>query len=215
MAEIVVKKRKDDTNKFRFCGVVVGKRGTASTQTVTLRVSTSHNGRLYTNHPAILVFDQDVQEKVDVVPLRVPVIAEGYITSRKQDKDAERDGNAGQRMPYDRPLQTFILTDIRIANEDEKENRNEIDITGSVEKAYVGKGNVIHFIIVSFREGHYMKRIKVDLFPRDNMDYQDILSMMVAGTRLHVKGHCSTITQESDHGTRHLEFIVADEIEHA
>lgn len=215
MAEIVVKKRKDDANHFCFCGVIVGKRGTTSTQTVTLRVSTNHNGRLYTNHPMLLAFDQKVQEKIDVLPLRVPVVAEGYITSRKPDKEPTREKSAEQRMPYDRPLQTFILTDIRLAEENEKENRNEVDITGSVEKAYVGKGNIVHFIIVSFREGHYMKRIKVDLFPKDDMNYQEVMSMMVAGTRLHVQGHCSTITQDMDRMSRHLEFIVADNVERA
>lgn len=210
MADIVVKTHKKDENKFHFCGVMVGKSGTAATRTVTMRVATKHNNKLYINHPFILAFDQNVQEKVETIPLRVPVIVDGYITSRKPD-----DHSKDTKTFFDRPLQTFIMTDIRVANEDEKENKNEVDIIGNVEKAYVGKGRVIHFIIATIREGHYLKRIKVDLFPKDDSDYQELVNMMIAGTKLHVSGHCSTVSQETEHGQRHLEFIVADNVEYA
>lgn len=209
MAEIVVKTKRKDENKFHFCGIMIGKSGSAVTRTVTMRMTTKHNNRMYINNPVVLAFDQALQEKIEAIPLRVPIIADGYITSKKQDKNAEKHGS------FEYPLQTFVLTDIRLAGDGEKENKNEIDIIGSVERAYVGKGRVVHFIIVSFREGHYMKRIKVDMFPKDGMNYQQLMEMMIAGTRVHVKGHCSTITQESEHGQRPMEFIVVDHIERA
>lgn len=209
MAEIVVKTKKNDENKFHFCGVMVGKNGTKSTRTITMRMATKHNNRMYVNNPIVLAFDQQLQEKIEAIPLRVPIVADGYITSKKQDKNAEK------RTPLDRPLQTFVLTDIHLANEDEKENKNEIDIIGSVERAYVGKGRVIHFIIVAIREGHYMKRIKVDLFPKEGMDYQSLIELMIAGTRVHVTGHCSVTAEDTEHGRKPAEFIVVDNIERA
>ena len=210
MAEVVVKKKKNDVNKFHFCGVMISKgSNSAVTRTINMRMATRHNNRLYVNNPVVLVFDQKLQDKVEKIPLRVPVVVDGYISSKKQDKNAEKHGT------FEYPLQTFVLTDIHLAADDEKDNKNEIDLIGSIEKAYVGKGKVIHFIVVAFREGHYMKRIKVDLFPKDDMDYQQLIELMIAGTRVHVTGHCSTTSQDTEHGSRHTEFIVVDSIEKA
>lgn len=209
MANIVVKTHAADVNKVHFQGVIVGRRENSAAVSVMMRVSTKQGTRIYTNHPQLSVFDADLKAKVNALPLRVPVVVDGYITSRKAE-NSENEVVA-------RPLQSFIMTDIRPAAEGETANVNEVELIGSVERAYVSRGNVIHFIIVSFREGHYMKRIKVDYFTnKEKANYEEIIGMMISGTKLHIKGHCSTVTKEaSPQQDRDHEYIIVDEIERA
>lgn len=204
MADIVVKERTEDLNKIRFTGMIIGRWENEAAMTVFFRMTTKHGARIYSNTPAIHIFDKDLREKVAKIPLRTKVSIEGYITSNKQRRDEK-----GEVVPNRFPLQSFVMTDIESVGEDAPDN-NSVEIVGAVERAYVARGGNVNFIIVSFREGHYMKRIKVSAFPKDGVNYIDF---MAAGTRVKVNGHCSTRSEDTDEGPRYYEYVIADGIE--
>lgn len=210
MANIVVKKHAEDQNKIEFHGTIVGRRSSGVLTSMTMRITTKHGNRTYTNYPSIAVFDQALRMKADTVPLRVPVVVEGYITSKKMtDEEQKRNAALG------RPLQSFTLTNIRLANEDEEKNLNEVTIVGTVTDAYFTRGRVAHFIIATFRDDggkDYLKKIKVDLFPGTDKEY-DYPSIMARDTRIKIKGHCSTVTRDTDNGNKTFEYIIADSVE--
>ena len=209
MATIVVKEPVEDLNKFSFTGVITGKRENSAVQTVYFRAMTQNGARRYNNTPALHVFDDSIKEKVNQIPLRTKVHVEGYITSSKNGPEKSAEAAAEGRR---RPLQSFVLTSIEPAEKDAPDE-NVIEIVGAVERAYVSRGGNVNFIIVSFREGgRYMKRIKVEGFPRAGVNY---LEFMAAGTRVHIVGHCSTRSEETDTGTAYYEYIVLDNIEKA
>lgn len=202
----VIVQHEKDRNEIHFTGEVIAVRSTRAVTTMTMRVTTNQNGRAYTNYPSFAIFDKDVRAKVDSIPLRVPVTATGYVSSQKlTDEQKERAAALGM------PEQSFVLNDIRIADTGQ-EDENRIEIVGAVERAFVGRGKIIHFIIASVREGKYLKRIKVDVFPKDGIDYLDL---MASGTRVKAIGHCATSTRSTDNGSRTVEYVVGDTIERA
>lgn len=205
MAENVIVKHEKDRNEIHFKGEVISKRSSRALTTMTLRVTSMINGRQYTNYPSFAVFDSEAREKADTIPLRVPVVVTGYVTSQKlTDEQKERAAILGM------PEQSFVLEDIHIC--DPGDEVNEITIVGSVERAYVsssGRSQIIHFIVASIREGKYLKRMKIDVFPKEGVDY---ISLMARGTRIKAVCHCATSVRSTDNGTKSVEYIVADEI---
>ena len=209
MADIVVKEKKPDQNMVRFCGVIIWKQESATKMTITVRVTTKEGNRTYTNYPRLSVFNEDLKAQINALPLRVPVVVEGYVTSTKQRRD---ENGALIPFPENTPIQSFVAESVRLAEEGEPES-NEITVVGSVEAAFVSKNGNINFVIVSFRDGRYMKRIRMGAFRRSDVDY---LSMMAAGTRVQAIGHCSTFTAETRDGDRvPREYLVIDQIEKA
>lgn len=205
MAEIITVQHEKDKNEVKFKGEVVSKRSSRVLTTMTLRVTSMVNGRQYTNYPSFAVFDTKAREKADTIPLRVPVIVTGYVTSQKlTEEQKERAAVLGM------PEQSFVLEDINICEPGDEVN--EITIVGSVERAYVsssGHGQIIHFIVASVREGKYLKRMKIDVFPKEGVDY---ISLMARGTRVKAVCHCATSVRTTDNGVKSVEYIVADEI---
>ena len=195
-----------DDNKIVFTGIVIWKEESQSTTAITMRVTTRPEGRTrrYTNYPRMFVFDQETREKMSQIATGSRVVVEGYVTSTK----AQRDEN-GNVIPSNRPLQSFVATDVRIATaEDEEENA--VEIVGAVERAYVTRSGVVNFIVVSFRDGHYLKRIKISAFPRNDVNYMEF---MPQGTRVRIKSHCSTVMDDTQRGRVTREFLIADSIE--
>ena len=202
MAEVFIKEPVADMNEIRFTGVMTGKRENPAAMTVFFRMTTKHGARRYGNAPSLNVFDDELKKKINAIPLRTKVAIKGYVTSSKPKTDEN-----GNTLP--RKLQSFVMTDIEPVT-DEIPDNNEVEIIGAVERAYVARGGNVNFIVVSFREGHYMKRIKVEGFPRDGVNY---LEYMAAGTRVHIKGHCSTRSENTDNGMQYYEYIILDSIE--
>ncbi len=197
-----------DSNKVVFSGIVIWKEESQSTTAITMRVTTRPEGRVrrYTNYPRLFAFDQEVREKLSQISTGSRVVAEGYVTSTK----IQRDEN-GSIVPSNKPLQSFVVTDIRIATaEDEEENG--IEIVGAVERAYVTRSGVVNFIVVSFRDDHYLKRIKISAFPKKDVNYMEF---MPQGTRVRIKSHCSTVMEDAQKGRVTREFLIADSIEKA
>ena len=72
---------------------------------------------------------------------------------------------------------------------------------------------MVNLVVVSFRDGHYLKSINVKGFPKKDINYLDY---MAAGTRVRIEGHCSTYDQRIEDGySRTIETIVVDSIEPA
>ena len=202
MAEIVVKQHAEDVNLIRFTGVITSIREGEKASNVYFRTETKNRSRrFHTNVPSLCVFDKDVLEKAKKFANREHVTVTGHITSSK----SPRFNANGSRYA----LQSFVMTDIEPAKEGEPDE-NYIEIIGSVERAYKNRGDSVSLIIVSFREEKYMKRIKVEGYDVNHVDYLDFMG---AGTRVHITGHCSTRHVETETGARYYEYIVADTIE--
>lgn len=201
----VIVKHEKDRNEVHFKGEIIARRSSRSLTTMTLRTTTKINGREYTNYPNFAVFDAKAREEADTIPLRVPVEVTGYVTSQKlTDEQRERATLLGM------PEQSFVLEKISIC--EPGDDTNEVTIVGSVERSFVsnsGRGNIIHFIITTVREGKYLKRTKVDVFPKDGVDY---LPLMPRGTRVKATCHCTTTIKNTDAGSKTVEYIVADDI---
>lgn len=213
----VVKKHEKDRNEFSFRGLIIDEKSYSSISFITMMLVSKNGNKTFVNHPSIMIFDKKLAEKVDEIGLRVPVVVSGYITSRKEEAQSniEKDGEKPQeRGPHYRRTQSFVLTDIRRAEEaDEKENENKITIVGTVNDTFVSRNHVVNLVVVSFRDGHYLKSINVKGFPKKDINYLDF---MAAGTRVRIEGHCSTYDQRIEDGfSRTIETIVVDTIEHA
>ena len=214
MATIVVKKHADDANKLTLGGIIIAQRASKRAITMTMRVTSKRGNRVYVDHPTVLVFDEKAMEQATHIPLRTPVIIEGYVTSRKQEP-VNKDAAAKQEAPNApaRPMQSFVATSFRLPKDDEDINQNEVELVGAVDRAFVQRGGLVNLIIVSFRDGRYMKRIRVECFPKDGVNY---IEYMASGTRVKVKGHVTTSERETDTGvSRTMEYIVCDEIDRA
>lgn len=201
----VIVQHEKDRNEVHFKGEVTSRRSTRMLTTLTIRTTTTVNGREQSAYPSFAVFDAKAREKADVIPLRVPVDIRGYVTSQKlTDEQKERAAALGT------PEQSFVLEDISICEAGDE--TNEITVVGSVERTYVtstGRSQIIHFIVNTIREGKYLKRIKIDVFPKEGEDY---IPLMPRGTRIKATCHCATRFHSTDNGNRTVEFIVADEI---
>ena len=213
----VTKKHEKDRNDFTFRGLIIDKKDYSSISFITMMLVTKNGTRTFVNHPRIMIFDKKLADKVDEVGLRVPVVVSGYITSRKEEAQSnveKEDGKTQERGPHYRRMQSFVMTDIRKAEEaDENESNNRITIVGTVNDTFVSKNHVVNLVVVSFRDGHYLKSINVKGFPKKDINYLDY---MAAGTRVHIEGHCSTYDQRIEDGySRTIETIVVDSIEPA
>lgn len=204
--ENVIIKHEKDKNEVRFTGEIIAKRSTRVLTSMTMRVTTKGGTRDYTNYPSFAVYDAELREKTDSLPLRIPVTVVGYVNSQKLTEEQRQRAAA-----LGTPEQALVLTSIEVADEG-AQDENSVEIVGAVERAYVGRGKILHFIIATIREEKYLKRIKVDVFPKEGIDYLDL---MASGTRVKAIGHCATSTRNDDSGSRTTEYIVADEITRA
>ena len=201
MAEFITKEKQEDVNEFHFIGVLTGKIRNDRASTIFMRMTTRHGSRTFTNFPAIHIFDEELRNLIENIPTRSLISVNGYITSKKQAPEDRQ-----------RALQSFVMTECEVLEDEKTPHKNEITILGNVYRAYVARGRNVNFILVSFREGYYMKRIKVEAFPKKDVNYMEF---MAAGTRLKVTAHCSTRSEDTTQGRRYYEYIVADSIETA
>lgn len=204
MAEIIVKKKTEDANEFQFTGVIIGRRESTNAMTVFVRMNTRQGAKIYTNTPSVSVFDNELRKKVNALPLRVPVNISGYVTSSKERRDEH-----GNVVPNRYPPQSFVMTGIELAKDEPVVEMNKITIVGNVEMAYVTRSGMVNFIITTVREGHYLKRIKVVAFPKENVDYFEFMRI---GSRVRIQGHCSTRSIDTEEGPRYFESIILDNI---
>lgn len=233
MAEVVVKNAKvADVNQVKLTGHMIARKETARCMVVYFRSTTTHGKRKYTNSMTLLVFDKELNAKINAIPLRTPVSVEGYVTSNRKKEDVisgrkteqpapETDSKdkakkvSTKREKADNAAQAeeqyIVLTDVKLAEKGATDS-NEVTLIGSVFRAYVAKNGKINFIISTVREGHYLKLIKASVFPREGVDY---LSCMASGARVKLTGHISTFSIDSDEGTKYNESIVIDNIEKA
>lgn len=222
-AEITIKRRKEDLNQFTFTGHMIARRETVRGLTVFFRATTLHGkkARSYTNSMRLLVFDKEVANKVNAIPLRTKVHVTGYITSRTKTeervdtKDVGTNGQAAKVSRAPRTIevteQAFVMSDIVKVDDNESEC-NLIEITGSVYRAFVSRGGSIIFIVAARRDGH-LNRIKASVL-RDPDESINYISLMASGTRVQIIGHCSAHSVDDNGEIKYLESIVIDEIKH-
>lgn len=209
----VIVRHEKDRNEVRFKGVITEKRSSRNLTTMTMKTTTLVNGEFETSYPSFAIFDDAARQKVDTIPLRVPVEVAGYVTTQKMTDEQRSRANA-----LGLPQQSFVLEDVSICT-DSSEDVNEITIVGAVDQYFVQnytekgkKGYMVHFIIGTIREGKYLKRIKVDYFTEDGAG---LVQLMPRGTRVKAICHCSTRIYNTDAGSQKREFLRATSIEKA
>lgn len=219
MAEIVIakaKEGKEDKNIVTFTGHMVSRKETKRCLTVYFRTTTMHGKRKYTNSMTILVFDPDLNDKVNAIPLRTKAKVTGYITStkKKETEEAqqkETEGDKKRETGEEELTQYFVMSDI-IPVADSEPDENCVEVIGTVRRAFVTRRGRIVFRLSSVRDGRFVKTIRFIVFPKEGIDY---ISMMAAGTKLHITGHCSTHIVTEDDGTKYVENIIIDDVEKA
>lgn len=205
MAEVVIKEKVKDVNVAEFVGKMIARRETERCLTVFFRCTTQQGARTYTNSMKILSFSQDLNRKVNEIPLRVKCKISGYVSSTRR-MEKEDDGRENEIID-----QYFVLTDIERLDE-ETPDSNIIEITGPVRRAFVTKGGNVIFIVTSVREEHYVKSLRFSISTKAGAD---LLPLMAAGTKIHMKGHCSVRPVREETETVYVETIIADLVEKA
>lgn len=217
-AEIVVKKRAEDINAVKFTGHMIARRESTRCLMVFFRATTKQGARTYTNSMKLLSFDNELNTQINSIPLRTKVCLTGYVTSSKKKTEPAAapvtenttvGKTAARKNPdFESPVQYFVVTGIERLPEDAPDE-NQIEITGSVSRAFVTRGGSITFIVSTVRDGHYLKFIKATASPKLEVDF---IKLMSSGTRIHIKGHCSAHTVITDGIQEHIETIVIDEL---
>ena len=226
MDAVDVKQYQEDINKYTFTGVLSSKKENKKILTANMRTTTITNGNPHTNYPKLVAYDELCRAKVNAIPVGCRVEATGFIHSVKP----KRDENGKKIIDENIPPQSFTLTDIKPV-EHNTPMSNSIEILGTVDEAFVTKSALINIYVIAWIKDYdgkrYMKRIRTEIFPKKHQkgeDAIDYIQFMVPGTRVHIKGHCSTagpkITISEDQRINEAieiprEFVIVDEIKKA
>ena len=120
--------------------------------------------------------------------------------------------NAGQWDPEDFE-QIFVVTDMEAA-EGHAADENRLNVTGTVIRARVTrKGSVVFVVRTSGQDARHRNcLVKATASP---YICSDIITMMPAGTRVSINGHCSGHSIMRDGMVTYVESIVVDGIQRA
>ena len=138
--------------------------------------------------------------------------ADGQTAAAQPAQNAQPARAAAQWDPEDFE-QIFVVTDMETA-EGHAADENSLNVTGTVLRARVTrKGSVVFVIRTSGRDAkHRNCLVKATASPYIS---SDIITMMPAGTRVSIQGHCSGHSIIRDGMVTYVESIVVDGIQRA
>lgn len=217
MTEIVVSKKVEDVNKCEFVGIMIGRKESTRCLTVYFRCMTRQGAKSFNNSLMLLSFDPQLNVKASAIPLRTKVRVTGYVTSSRKKaetstnvQETTEDTKNTQRQTargYEDLEQNFVFTNIETVDS-ETPDVNQVEIVGTVNRAFVSRSGNINFIINTVRENRYFKTIHCVAFPKEEINY---ISMMAAGTKIWIHAHCSVRSVNNENEAKYIETLIIDE----
>lgn len=132
----------------------------------------------------LLSFDNELSTQINSIPLRIKECITGYVTSSKR-KSEPVPAPVNKKVPVEKQQQSEIrilkaqysnslLSGMKNARDTPDDN--QIEITGSVSRAFVTRGGSISFIVSTVRDGHYLEFIKAMASPKLEVDFIRLMS---------------------------------------